>query len=45
MSFTYQFNTTCAAVYGVPEAVFIHQLYFWCRVNEKNGRNLHDGRY
>ena len=20
MSFTYQFNTTCAAVYGVPEA-------------------------
>ena len=45
MIFTYQFNTTCAAVYGVPEAVFIHQLYFWCRVNEKNGRNLHDGRY
>ena len=45
MSFTYQFNTTCAAVYGAQEAIFIHQIYFWCRVNEKNGRNLHDGRY
>ena len=45
MSFVYQFNTDVAAAYGLPEAVFIHQLYFWCRINEKNGRNLHDGRY
>lgn len=43
--FCYQFNTACASAFGLPESVFIHQVYFWCRLNEKNGNNLHDGRY
>lgn len=40
----YSFNGDIAALYGVDEAVFIHNLYWWLRKNEADGRNFRDGR-
>lgn len=40
----YSFNGEIAAMYGVDEAVFIHNLYWWIRKNEANGRHYYDGR-
>ena len=31
-------------MYGVDEAVFIHNLYWWIAKNEANGRHYYDGR-
>lgn len=33
------------SVGGVPEAVVLGEVAFWCRKNEEAGKNLHDGRY
>ena len=40
----YSFNGEIAAMYGVDEAVFIHNLYWWIRKNEANGKHYYDGR-
>ena len=42
---TYQFDTELAEQYGVDEAIFIHNLYFWIWHNEANGKNIieHEG--
>ena len=40
----YSFNAEIAAVYGVEEAVFLHNLYWWIAKNEANGRHYYDGR-
>lgn len=40
----YSFNGEIARLYGVDEAVFIHNLYWWIAKNEANGRHYHDGR-
>lgn len=40
----YSFNGEIAAEYGVDEAVFIHNLYWWIRKNEANGRHFYDGK-
>ena len=40
----YSFNGEIARRYGVDEAVFIHNLYWWIVKNEANGRHYHDGR-
>lgn len=40
----YSFNAEIAQIYGVDEAVFIHNLYWWIAKNEANGRHYHDGR-
>lgn len=40
----YSFNSDIARAYGVEEAVFIHNLYWWITKNEANGRHHHDGR-
>ena len=40
----YSFNGKIAARYGVDEAVFIQNLYWWIAKNEANGRHYHDGR-
>ena len=41
----YQFNGDVALLAGgVDEAVFIHNLYWWIRKNEANGRHFRDGR-
>ncbi len=40
----YSFNGDVAAIYGIDEAVFIHNLYWWIRKNEANGRHHYEGR-
>lgn len=40
----YSFNGEIAQIYGVNEAVFIHNLYWWIAKNEANGRHYYDGR-
>lgn len=40
----YSFDSRIAELYGVDEAVFIHNLYYWLLKNEANGRHYHDGR-
>lgn len=40
----YSFNGDIAAKYGVDEAVFIHNLYWWIRKNQANGRHYKDGK-
>lgn len=36
----YQFDVELASEYGVDEAIFIHNLYFWIKHNEANGINV-----
>lgn len=40
----YSFNTKIALKYGVEEAVFVHNMYWWLIKNEANGRHYYDGR-
>lgn len=40
----YSFNSEIAQKYGVNEAVFIHNLYWWICKNEANGRHFYDGK-
>ena len=40
----HSFHIEVAAKYGVHEAVFIHNLYFWILKNECNGRHFYEGR-
>lgn len=41
----HQFCVELASVYGIEEAIIIHNLYFWIKKNVANEINLHDGRY
>lgn len=41
----HQFCIEIASVYGIEEAIIIHNLYFWIKKNVANGNNFHDGRY
>lgn len=43
----YQFDTQIAREYSLEEAVFIHNIYFWVKINAANQSKLHyhDGRY
>ena len=41
----HQFKPEIAKEYGLPEAIFLHNLSFWQLTNERNERNFHDGRY
>ncbi|MBQ7094633.1 MAG: hypothetical protein IJN84_08960 [Clostridia bacterium] len=36
----YQFDVELATEYGIDEAVFVHNLYFWIKHNEANGRHI-----
>ena len=38
------FNGEAAERYGVEEAVLLHNLYWWIRKNEANGRHYYNGR-
>lgn len=40
----YSFDSRIAEIYGVDEAVFLHNLYWWIAKNEANGRHHRDGR-
>lgn len=41
----YSFNIEVAQKYGVNEAIFMHNLYFWIFKNEANERHFYEGRY
>lgn len=41
----HHFNTEIAKMYGIEEAVFLHNFYFWIAKNAANDKNLHDGLY
>lgn len=41
----YSFDADLTTEYGVPEAIFVHRLYWWVHDNAANDRNLKDGRY
>lgn len=38
------FNSKVAERYGVEEAILLHNLYWWIRKNEANGRHYYDGK-
>lgn len=40
----YSFDSRLAEQYGVDEAIFLHNLYYWIAKNEANGRHHYDGR-
>ena len=40
----YSFNGEIAKRYGVAEAVFIQNIYWWMAKNEANGKHFYDGR-
>ena len=40
----YSFNAHIAEQYGVEEAVFIHNLYWWISKNKANGQHFYEGR-
>jgi hypothetical protein len=42
---TYQFDSYLAEQYGVNEAIFMHNIFFWIRQNEANEKHLYIGRY
>lgn len=41
----HHFNVEVAKVYGVEEAILIHNIFFWIKKNVANDRHNHDGRY
>lgn len=41
----YHFNLELAEQYGLSEAVFMHNIVFWCWKNECNGTGFRDGHY
>jgi hypothetical protein len=40
----YQFNIELATMYGVDEAIMLHNIIFWLRKNKSNNTNFNDGR-
>lgn len=41
----HHFNPNVAKEFGIVEAVFIQNLYYWISKNRANNKNFHDGRY
>src|SRR4051812_21806517 len=41
----YNFNYDFAVKYGVNEAIFCQNLYFWIRKNRANKKHFYDGHY
>lgn len=42
---TFQFDSEIAKLYGVNEAIFINNIYFWLNHNVANNKHFHDGRF
>lgn len=42
---TYNFDSELAQEYGVNEAIFIHNIFFWISHNAANNKHFHKGRY
>lgn len=40
----FMINGEIAVLYGLPEALFIHNIYWWTAKNEANGKHLYDGK-
>lgn len=41
----HQFKTALAKIYGIEEAILIHNFYHWIIENKANDRNFYDGRF
>lgn len=41
----FQFDSEIAEKYGVNEAIFIYNIFFWLNHNEANRKHFYDGRY
>ena len=42
---SFQFDSCVAKMYGVNEAVFLQNIYFWISHNSANNKHFHDGRF
>ena len=40
----HSFNIEVASIYGIEEAILVHNLYFWIKKNVANGKHYYDGR-
>lgn len=40
----FMINGEIATLYGLPEALFIHNIYWWTAKNEANGKHFYDGK-
>lgn len=40
----FMLNAAVAVKYGVPEAIFIHNIYWWAEKNRANGQHFYEGR-
>ena len=41
----HSFNIKAAKLYGVEEAVLLHNIYFWIKKNKANNRHFYDGYF
>lgn len=41
----YSFNVNIAVEYGVEEAIFLHNLYFWIAKNKANNKHFYEGAF
>lgn len=41
----FQFDSEIAEKYGVNEAIFVYNIFFWLNHNEANRKHFYDGRY
>lgn len=42
---THEFKVALAKMFGIEEAILIHNFYYWITENKANNRNFFDGRY
>lgn len=42
---THEFKTALAKIYGIEEAILIHNFHHWITGNKANNRNFFDGRF
>ena len=40
----HNFNIEVARLYGIEEAILVHNLFFWIKKNVANGKHYYDGR-
>ncbi len=40
----FHFNAEMAKLFGIDEAIFVHNVYFWIMKNEANKKNIFDGK-
>ena len=40
----FHFNAEMAKLFGIDEAIFVHNVVYWIKKNEANGKNIFDGK-